>query len=276
MLVKKFEYPVDAIAEYSNYIIICSYSLDGNIRTGKIQMLDKTNLNVLHEILTTGTLHAIVIKNKIFAANSRNISLYEDLELKSCYKTKSLNTFLIADDTFIYSSNINGEINIFDHELTSISVLKITEHPIWILKKYGDYLFIGDESGSLFKYDSTNNKCSKILKREYGIIEIYFENQKLILCTYGNFVEIFNLDNFECLKRIETGSSIWRISRHKEFYVCACMYDGLKVFDVDFNLIKTFQTDSICYGLCMVESNAIFSSFYEKIVCMVSSDDFTK
>lgn len=272
MLKANFQLPIDAIYEYLDDILICSYHIENNIRTGKIQLLDKNNLCIKSEHKTSGTLNAAIKDRKLFLANSSDISLYENMNFVKTINTDHINTYVFIGK-YVYVSNLNGEINFYDLKLNFIKKIKMTKEPIWVVKEHNNSLYFGDESSKLFVYDLLNDNHNEISFKRDGIIEIIFENNFFTVFSYDNNILTYN-NNLEIISKKTNKPSIWKIIKYKNYYICACIYDGLVIFDQDFVIIKKLKTESICYGLCMCDNFIYFSSFYDKNLYKLDVEEF--
>jgi len=263
MFEKSWSQQVDCILESDRGIILCSYSCEDGVRKGKIEHIDVVTMNVIEEISTSGTLDAFYHSGILYAANSQDITAYKDFKPLNKIETNALNTFVSHGDN-VYVSNILGEISIFDFDLCLITKIHVSKEPIWIVRQYKNYLFFGDESGVCYRYDLDRKEHIVIGDKRKGIIEIFFNENTLLVGSYDNNLEIYDIDSLKLLETKKNVGSLWRIRKYLGFFICACIYDGLKIFDKNFSLLYSYKTDSLCYGLCLKSNFVFFSSFYEK------------
>lgn len=273
MITKAYELPVDCILAIDEEIAICSYSLCNGIRKGKIQIIDPTDMMVRKEVSTSGTLDAIYSDGILYTANSQDITSYSNLKIKKQLKTEAINTYIHRDDN-IYVANTNGEILVLDYELTLLNKINITKNPIWIIKKFENYLFFGDEAGFCYRYDLENNICCCFGDQRDGIIYIFFENDNVIISSYDSQIYIFNVFTLELNEIKKNVGALWRIHKYENHFYCSAIYDGLKIFDQKFNLIRSYKTESICYAIFLNLNKIFFSSFYDCKVFLAEKEEF--
>ncbi|KAL6122864.1 hypothetical protein NUSPORA_00125 [Nucleospora cyclopteri] len=265
----QLDQPIDTIVEFNNKIVAGSYNYDSEMqqRSGFLYIIDPIKNIVTDKIPTSGTLSLFSTKYKLYAANVKEIQIYDcNCKLISQYATKPLNTYVFVNN-YIYVTNVDGELLIFDLKLQLLKTVKISKESIWIVKEIGCFIYIGTETGFLYKLNVNNiknkdeceDKLVQIGEKREGIIEIFDQNKSILISSYDDHTEVISKENSN---KIKTGS-LWKILHYNGYFYCAAMYEGLKIFDNDLNMIKTIKTDSICYGI-LIENNYIyFSSFYE-------------
>lgn len=258
---------VDSIVVTNNNIVLGSYDHENGKREGRILFLDKNTKDIVYEHSTSGTLSLFARENTIFAANASDVAIYKDNVLVKKIETESLNTSIFVSD-FIYVTDISGNLSIYDENLNLIKLIKISTEPLWIVKEIEKHIFVGSEDGMAYCYFGENVKI--IGKKRLGILDFVKINKHLYISSYDDCIEVYEFSTFEFIKRIDKIGSAWKIIHKNSLLYCSCIYDGVKIFDCDFNLIKSFPTKTICYGICLSEKELIWASFYEQ--CLFWND----
>ena len=99
-----------------------------------------------------------------------------------------------------------------------------------------------------------------------GILDFIETDNKLIVSSYDGNLEIFEFETFLPIKEIKKIGSCWKMVSKGQKIFCACMYDGLKVLDLGFNILEVIPTKTICYGLCLAFDRVYWSCFYSKLI----------
>lgn len=345
------EQPVDIILETDEHIVLGCYKY-GEERTGKIMFLNKDTKYLEYEYTTSGTLciatnsrysntdtkysnlNSADINNNIedvlneaisnigtlYCANSTSISIYSKHGCLKEVKTDYLNTYIYCG-TYVYVSNTNGEVVIYDYKLNHIRTVKVSKDTVWVVKEIditkninsaklnneinytniltkitegnistvlnaqslnainkGNenfsleqvYLLIGDEEGWAHRYNIYTEEIVKIGKRREGIIDFLCIGDYVYISSYGGNVEIYNKYNLELQNLFNGVGSLWKMIIIDNLIYCASMYDGLNIFNKEFDIIDKIETQSICYGLCIIKKTSgveiYWSSFYENCI----------
>lgn len=234
--------------------IYSTYNYENNIRTGGIFIEN----NLFME--TSGTFQIAKFHNSLFAANSKDIVIFKDSIIK--LETSHMNTCFHSDD-YIYVGQSNGLVTIYDYFLNKQSIINICGgHIIWCVQKLRNYLLCGCDCGNFIIYDTLNN-TNQCIKRKSGITCIFIQNEKIYVGGYDSFVVEYDFC-FKEIKRNNVGN-VWRIvSMDDNKLALACMYDGVKIVNIDFKVIEEYATKSIAYGLDFNNNVLVFSDFYEK------------
>lgn len=267
-------FPVDCIVDAGNAVVLCSYKYDSGIREGRLQFVDKESMSLLVEIPTSGTLHAFCQNGRLYCADSRAITAVQGQEIVASLETKSLNTYVSGGD-HVYAASTSGEIMILSSDLELVDSIQVSCEPIWVVKQFGDCLYFGDESGCCYRYNLACRSHVQIGKRRLGILDIFFDNGLIHVSSYDGNLEMYCLRTLE-LREIKHTGPLWRIEKAGCVFVCACMYEGMKVLDRDFKLLAARKTGSICYGLCIVSQRVLWSSFYDCTVLWAPLDELLR
>ncbi|TBU05300.1 hypothetical protein CWI39_0693p0010 [Hamiltosporidium magnivora] len=222
---------------------------------------------------TTGTLDLKLSDNKLFAANVSDISIYNaDLSLHHSIETTSLNTYIEPDNNIIVSCDINGSLNIYDLSHGNKQSYNLSDNILWVCRKNDNYIYCGGESGTLFIKDIRTSE-NRNINIENNITFVDIIGNQIYVCSYGNTLKIYDQRNYKLIKNIELDSGIWRIKRTDNHFFVSSMYDGFKIFDTKWNLLNSFKTDSICYGIEVYDKKVAFTSFYDKKVFVLNFNE---
>lgn len=259
-----FDTCVDSIVKYKEYIVMGGYDYDNTERKGKLIFMDEISEEIVNEIETTGIFLLKVFNELLYVVNIKKLQIYNNFELiKQLEFTKNIFYTEVCEKYIFVASQI-GEIDVFDrNDYTFVHKIHENIESIWMMKVINSHLYFGNEFGELFCTDLETWETTKMHRYDTGIICIKHINDNVLATTYDGDVVVFQ--NYFLAKTWKT-TNIWRLEEFKDFYVCATMYDGLTIFDKDFNIIKQIETDSICYGLCLVGNVVYYSSFYTKTV----------
>lgn len=264
----EIDMPIDCIIESQKFFVCCGYQYLNNERGGCLYFLDKNNFKIIDSVATTGTLHAFFKENKIFVANSRDISIFEENNLLIKYPTHSINTYVFVDD-YIYVADEKGCITVFDFNLTVIKTISITKEPVWIVKSSENYLYFGNEAGECFRYSIQSDSFCRIGKKRLGIIDIVIDSDSLFISSYDDNVEVFDRHTLELKKKSAKLGSLWKILKHGNFFICSAIYEGLKIFNSEFELIKQIPVKTICYAIHLSDNRIIWADFYNKKIMWI-------
>lgn len=269
---KDYGSPIDCIVETDNAMVLCSYEHSNGDREGKLQFVDKDTMEVKFEVPTSGTLHALYQDGRVYCADSRAIVALQDRRVIARLETESLSTYVSGGD-HIYVANTSGEIRVLDADLRLVERINVSSEPVWVAKQFRSYLYLGDESGCCYRFSRDSGTHAQIGKKRLGILDIFFDNESILISSYDNNLEIYCLNTLELRETKKQTGSLWKIEKVGNVFVCACTYEGMKVFDEDFNLLRTYRTSSICYGLCIASGRVFWSSFYDNTVFWASLDE---
>ena len=254
---------IDAIVIYNDDIILGGYDYnDNNERNGKICFVNKKTFEIFKVIKTTGTFHLKVYNELLYVLNSNNLTIIKNKEIEKQIMFDRIILYVEVCEKFIYISDIKGKIIVLNKYNYEEEYNIQCQEPIWILKWFNNKLYFGDESGNLFY--ARNKEHNVFYKFDAGVINIITVDNLLYVTSYDGTVKIF--ENDKCINSYEKIGSIWRMEQYREYFICATMYDGLKIYDLKFNLIYKQKTDSLCYGLCIYKNYVFYSSFYSKTV----------
>lgn len=254
---------VDSICEDSSHIILGSYAYENGERKGAVQFLNKDSRLIELEMGTSGTLDMATSNEMLYAANSSTVELYVDLKLKKEYKTAGINTRLDISE-FITVADTAGRISFYDLELNFKGDCQVSNDTVWAVNTINGRVYIGTEDGTALIYENKTNTVQKIAKRKAGIIDIMELNGLICMSSYDSAIECWDPRTGHVERSFKDVGSVWRMQRRDNQIYSACMYDGFKVFDLEFNKIKEYATNSICYGLAVRDKEVVWSSFYDK------------
>ena len=266
---------VDVIIRFNQNIIFGCYYYDAVLddRMGKIIVFDPETNNIIKEIITTGTLSLYTDNKFIYAANSNNIEIF-DQNFNSIFKiiTNAINTYMDIYENILIISNIHGEFQFLNLINKSMNTIQVSKDPIWIIKIKDDIIYYGTEGGIFGSYSITNNTSTTICNTRLGIIDILIIDNYIYVSSYDNNIQIYNINenNIILFKTIPNVGQLWKIIyytyQEKQYFICADIHEGLKIFDINFQLLSFFPTKSLFYGLCIYNNYLYYSSFYENMV----------
>ncbi|KAM0681536.1 hypothetical protein GINT2_000049 [Glugoides intestinalis] len=261
------EFPIDFILETKEGIVACGYKHVSTGRTGALYLLSKDKLEIIRMVRTSGTLQAFYKNDKIYTANVSDITVFsEKLDIISIKQIPTFSTCIFVASDEVYVGDTNGNIYIFDDNLNIKSMLKLTKEPIWVIKCFENILYLGDESGVYIKYDLEEHIIKQQGKRKEGIIDIFLYNKILWISSYDENLIGYDEKTFEELKYIDKTGTLWRSFEKNEKIISSCIYDGVKIFDNEFNLIHHIETESICYAICSTTDKLIWAPFYSNSI----------
>lgn len=253
---------IDYLVLTEKYLVACGYAIKDSNRFGELYFLDINTFSVVHRTNTTGTLQAFFKNGILYTANSKDVTAFKDFKEIFKFNTEnSINTCIFVEND-VYVGDINGNITIYDINLNKKEVLKITTDPIWTVKLFNNNIYAGDEAGHSYFYNLVNKNIVKIDVPRLGILDIFIHDQNLYISSYDENLMVYEPDNHTFIKKFDKIGTIWKTIKNDKFIACSCIYEGVKIFDLDFNLIKHIKTDTICYGICFVGSRFVWSPFY--------------
>lgn len=242
-------------------IIYGTYHLENNVRSGAIY--------IYNEFLTdtSGTFQITKYNKSLITANSQDIMKIDNIIHK--IETPHMNTCLIIDN-LLYSTQSNGNISIYNYNLEKQEEYIICKnHILWCAEKVDNYLLCGCDCGNFIIYD-IRTKNRQAIKRESGIISIYKWNGKIYVGSYDGFLFVYDL-GFNIISKNKFGN-VWKMINAGNYLATACMYDGVKIVNDNFDIIKKYDVKSIAYGLDIERDIMVFSDFYEKCYYKVHID----
>lgn len=256
--------PIDAIVEYKSWLVVGSYVYDGN-RSGKIQFIDQATKQIVREYSTPGTLCLFAKDAYIYAANTTGIAMYDENGLVKEVTTEHINTYIDCQSRVI-ASDTGGRIHFYSLDLEEIKSIKVSNDTIWVAKEIAGRVYIGTEEGYAYEYSFPDGKVRQIGDRRSGILDFMEISGWVYISSYDGNVEAFEVGIPERRRKIEGTTSLWKMVRKGPAIHCSCMYDGYRKLDLEFNLIESVPTESICYGMCVAGDTAYWSSFYENCI----------
>ncbi|EPR79362.1 hypothetical protein SLOPH_1743, partial [Spraguea lophii 42_110] len=248
----------------NTYLHICNnIKYDNNIAytdiSGTVNIIDNNTLNNISSIkVTEDILWTVMVGNGIYAGGDY---LYH-------IEDNKVNKIVIK--------NIAGEEEILQN---------ITE-----IKEYGNEIIIGTYD-NLYRIDVrnnkiiNNNKCNGNEGSNNGYNDLYnysnkdkdniydITNNHYITNDITNNNNINNTDakeHFILKEKLDICS--WRIKKYKDCFAIASMYDGVKIIN-NKNIIKEYKTESMAYGIEIVDDILFYSSFYDKKIFRVNLND---
>lgn len=261
---------VDCIIQAEDTIVVATYDYSEN-KSGKIIFLDE-NKELLKEYFTKGTLCLSYSQKKLYTAESDRVAVYNRNELLKVIHTDSLNTYIFCGK-MIYSTDTSGCLMICNYDLELIKRVKISDDPLWVVKEFANLLLLGCENGTVYTYNRLDGEINQIGSKRLGILDFLIVDQKLLISSYDDKIEVYDSNTLLLLRTMKNTGSAWKMAYDKGFIYCACIYDGLRIFDSDLNILKTIKTNSICYGLCITEQELLWSSFYDHMLFWSKRED---
>jgi len=260
--VLKLETPIDFLVETDEHLVACGYVFEQNTRHGGIYFLDKRTLVLLSSRETTGTLQACYSRGILYTANASDITAFVGFDKVASYPTAVLNTCIATDGCDVYVGNINGDIRIFDAELRLKAEVHISRNPIWTMKIADERLYLGDEGGCMSIYRLADGAIDRIEDGREGIIDILIDQETLRVSSYDEDLVIYDKKSLVEIKRHKRVGALWKMIQIGDYIVSSCIYQGVRIFDLDFKLLRSIETESICYGVCCLGSRLVWAPYY--------------
>lgn len=260
------QHPVDCIVDAGEDIVLCTYNYCDGKREGSIEFINKKTKKIVSVFKTTGTLFAAYKNTQLYTANCDSVSIYDVNKIIKTVGMKAICTYVEVTQDIVVITDVAGCLTLFDLELNVIRSVKISDDSLWICKFIRGNLWIGSEEGWAYIYDLKNRTVMKFGEKRSGIINFHERDDKLYVASYDDNIEVFDINTLKFVETIKKTGSIWNIQERNNKLYCACMYDGLRVFNENWELVESFPTKSICYGLCIDEEYIYWSSFYESCV----------
>ncbi|KAI4290954.1 hypothetical protein PAPHI01_0228 [Pancytospora philotis] len=257
-------WPVDAIVDTGEHIALGCYQYSGE-RSGRVFYLDRETHSVASELPTTGTLALCFHAGLLYCANAQNISVYRADELVRRVDTLGINTYIDCAEHVAVAST-DGHLRLYDYSLSLVKELAVSNDTVWVVKRIGDAYYIGTEEGLAYRYRLATDRLEAIGGRRSGIIDFLEIDGLLYVSSYDDSVEVFSIADLAPVKAHKKVGSLWKMVPYGQFILAASMYDGLQIFDREFNLLRRVPTGSICYGLCLSQGRAVWSSFYDNAI----------
>lgn len=258
--------PVDTLVDTETHVIAGCYHYDHGQRTGKIVFINKESLSITAEIETAGTLSLAIAHGLLYAANSDGLTVYDRGTLVRELRTDFINTH-VTYGTRLIVTDTGGWMSLYDADLQLVERVRISSDALWAAREIAGRIFIGSEEGWAYVYDTTDHTADRSAvrfgSRRSGILDFLLLDDRLLVSSYDGNLECFDLDSLEYRERIEGVGALWKIIREGDAIYAACVYDGVRIFDPDFRLLKHIPTESICYALLLDGPRIFWSSFYE-------------
>ncbi|ORD94981.1 hypothetical protein ECANGB1_1694 [Enterospora canceri] len=263
--------PIDAIAHFGGKVVAGSYEYNSETgeRTGELLEIPMRD-NQSHTTRisnTTGTLSLYATDQYLYAANTDNITVYDtDFNVVWFHQTDTgaINTFVFRGIDCFYISNTAGRILIIDDQYNIIRV-DVSTQPIWVVKEIGGKLYCGTESGDLYLIEWD---LSRILidGNRLGIIDVVEFNGRILVSGYDDLVVEYSISDQRRLAEYTINKSLWRMVVQNDRLICAAMYDGLVVLNKKYEVTDQYQTESIGYGILVMDDGILISSFYTNTI----------
>lgn len=253
--------PIDCLVETDRHLVACGYVHKENTRHGGVYFLDKQTLELLSFKQTTGTLQACYSNGILYTANVSEITAFSGLNEVSKCTTTTLNTCIAADGD-VYVGDIGGNVKILDAQLGLKADIHITDNPLWVVKVADGQLYLGDEGGCVFIYNLEDGSVSRIEDGRLGIIDIAVDRETLSVSSYDEDVVIYDKGSLVEIKRHKKVGTLWKMIQRDTCIVSSCIYQGIRIFDLDFRLLKSIDTESICYGICCLGEKLVWAPYY--------------
>jgi WD40 repeat protein len=257
-------YPVDSLILDST-VIAGSYSCDGEARVGAISVLDTVTGDVLFSRETSGTFNIQKYGNAIFSANASNVAMMsvDGLDVLKDYETNSMNTDLAVAINSLSAATTCGSVRVFDLLLNIIDEHKVSQEMLWSISCYGNVLYTGGDDKQVYEWDLRSKTHRCVVKKSDVVTMVKIWDNLLYVGSYDKGIEVYDTRNYQQLCKRDLGGA-WRMGVDGEAIFVACIHDGVKVFDREWNLVESFRTESIVYAVDMHEGVLAFSSFYER------------
>lgn len=264
-LMKAFEtrYPVDSLIVDENVIAGC-YSYQDGVRTGEVVLIDLACGNTLLSTDTSGTFNIAKCKNMIFVANASDVSLMrlKTLEVVKCHETSSMNTDICVSAAVICTTS-DGRAVVYDGTLRLQSNYSISREILWCVSAREKVAYVGGDDGQVYRIDIRLGNSCTVLKKKGVVTMLNIHGDLLYVGLSDGTIEAYDVRNYKGMLSKNVGS-VWRMRIGDEKICVACVHDGVKVFDMSWNLMRNICTSSMVYAAEIKEDYVIFTSFYEK------------
>lgn len=256
--------PVDSLI-LDSVLITGSYSYGAEARRGAVSLIDTAMGDVLCSRETSGTFNIQKHGNIVFSANADDIAMMslDGLDVLRCYKTDSMNTDLAVSANSLSTTTTCGSVRVFDLLLNPLDEHKVSREVLWSVSCHDGVLYAGGDDKRVYEWDfrCATHRC--IVTRKDVVTMVVVRDNLLYLGSYDKGIAVYDRRNHQMLCTKDVGGA-WRMGVDGEAIFVACIYDGVKVFDREWNLVERFRTDSIVYAVDMRGGVLAFSSFYDQ------------
>ncbi|KAF9763280.1 Diphthine methyltransferase [Nosema granulosis] len=268
---------VDVIVSYEDAVYFGSYDLEEGNKYGKIIKIrtkdlverDPPDLEIDTSTPTTGTFDIIIWGSSLVSANTKDISLYDkDLNLLQNTHTTSYNTFLASDGDFLFVSDGDGYITVYNDNLEKTICSKVSSDTLWVVGVHDGCVYCGGEEGVLYILKKSNLSVIDTINTGCGITSLYFEDGFFLLGSYDEHIYHIEYD-LKIIKKTKIGGGVWRIIKKEHQYVLSCMYEGVKIVDSDLNILSTLETGPLIYSLALIDDYVVFNTFYDRKLYLI-------
>lgn len=263
--------PIDYLIETDEHLVACGYEFRGDTRTGALYFLNKETLDVLLARETSGTLQASFNDGTLYVANAADVYAFIGFDVVARHDTPALNTCIFVDDN-VYVGSTNGSISIFDKHLSKKAEVALSNDPIWAVKVLSGILYAGDEAGRVFVYDILEGAIAKVHEKRLGIIDIFRHKGCIAVSSYDEDLVLYDPDTLKAIGRCNKVGALWKTVQRGKFIVSSCIYQGLRIFDSQFRLLKTIDTETICYAVCCMDTKLVWAPYYSGYIEWIEFD----
>ncbi|ELA42754.1 uncharacterized protein VICG_00069 [Vittaforma corneae ATCC 50505] len=220
---------------------------------------------------TSGTLQAFFNDGILYTANAADVSAFIDFDVLAKHDTSVMNTCIFVGAN-VYIGDIGGSIAVFDKKLKKKSEIRLSNSPIWTIKVLDNTLYAGDEAGHVFVYDLLEKAVVMIDEKRLGIIDIFRYEEHVAVSSYDESLIIYDSKSLRVISRHDKIGTLWKIVQKGNFIISSCIYQGLKIFDLQFNVLETLETEAICYAVCCTDTKLIWAPYYSGCIEWVEFD----
>ena len=253
------KFPVDSLILTEKYIISGSYMYSEGKREGEITYYDLELKNETKLFKTSGTFNIKQYDEMLIAANASDISIIINDKVNKI--DSSMNTDIEYEKN-IFTTTDDGNIQKFDF-CNLLKQIKISNEVLWTIKSESNIIYTGGDDSILYFFDVRDEDIKKIYKKEGVLTCIEKNDNYLFVGGYDGMVDIIDIRTHSIVNKIKTGA-LWRIKKREKYFVAACMYEGIKLYSLDWDVAKVNKTESICYDGNVFDNKIVFSSFYDK------------
>ena len=94
----------------------------------------------------------------------------------------------------------------------------------------------------------------------------------MLVSSYDENLLVYEPSSQEMLEKYQKVGNLWRIIQKDEHIISSCIYDGVRIFDLNYNLQKNIKTESICYAICLMDTKLVWAPFYSNCIEWIDFD----
>lgn len=256
-------YSVDSLIVDENVIAGC-YSYQDGIRKGEVVLVDMEHGNTLRSSDTSGTFNIAKCGYMVFVANASDVTVMrsETLEVMKCHETGSMNTDICVSAAVVCTTS-DGSAVIYDGALRLQSDYSVSSEILWCVAARDEVAYVGGDDGHVYRIDMRIRYSCSALNKKSVISMLNLHGDLLYVGSSDGTIEAYDVRNYKSTLSKRIGG-VWRM-RVGDGKICiACVHDGVKVFDLSWNSIRSICTLSMVYAAEIKEDYVVFSSFYER------------